>query len=77
MTMAEIRASLVWRVIQPPNKAKDWRYTFKPDSKFSKPHPSRFHFFKKRKLSHFLQEDPFRRTKKMGKEFSKGIASII
>jgi len=48
MTMAEISAGLVWRDIRPSNKPKAWTYTYKPSEKFSKPHPNKFHFYKKR-----------------------------
>ena len=77
MTMGEIKSNLVWRGNIPSDNPKKWRYTFHPKDKFSKPHPNKFHFYKKRDKEYYLQEDPFRRTKLMGKEFMKGIGSII
>ena len=77
MTMAEIRNSLVWRDLQPCNKPKNWTYTNFPKTKFSKPHPNKYHFYKKHDPEYFLQEDPFKGTKKYGGVFSKQIGSII
>ena len=62
---------------QPCNKPKNWTYTFKPQEKFSHPHPNKYHFYKKHDTEIKLQEDAFRRTKKEGGMFMKTIGSII